>query len=85
MRTKLALRRAFAGELPEEVVSRPKASFPLPFQEWVGDCAGVLRGSELCREVFTEAAIETVAAHAGKLWPLAWPMMNVAMWGRGAS
>jgi asparagine synthase (glutamine-hydrolysing) len=81
-RTKMALRRAFATRLPAEIVTRSKASFPLPFQEWVGESADVLRESTLAREVFTTAAIETVAENAGRLWPLAWPMVNVAMWGR---
>jgi asparagine synthase (glutamine-hydrolysing) len=81
-RTKIALRQAFASELPPEVVGRPKASFPLPFQEWMEDHAGVLRGSAFAREVFTEAAIATVTARPRELWRLAWPMINLAMWGR---
>lgn len=80
--TKRVLREAFADVLPAEVVARPKASFPLPFQEWVRDSVGVLRESALARELFTAEAIETVAAQPGKLWHLAWPMVNVAMWGR---
>ncbi len=79
--TKRALRRAFAGDLPREVLERPKASFPLPMQEWVSDQAAGLRRSRFAREVFTMAAVETVAAQAEQCWPLAWPMMNVAMWG----
>lgn len=80
--TKRVLRRAFAANLPRDVVARKKESFPLPFQEWVADQAGVLRSSALAREIFTEAAIESVAADAGRLWRLSWPMVNVAMWGR---
>jgi hypothetical protein len=80
--TKRVLRRAFAAELPPEVVARKKESFPLPFQEWVEDQAGVLRNSALAREIFTEAAIESVASDAGRLWRLSWPMVNIAMWGR---
>lgn len=79
--TKRALRGAFAADLPPEIVSRPKASFPLPFQRWLGDSAGDLRGSGFARELFTKAAIETVAARPEELWSLAWPMINVAKWG----
>jgi asparagine synthase (glutamine-hydrolysing) len=79
--TKLALRRAFAGILPREVVERPKASFPLPFQEWVVDRASALRESGFAREVFSTAAVELVAADPARNWRLAWPMINLAMWG----
>ncbi len=81
-RTKIALRAAFAGDLPREVVERPKASFPLPFQRWVGDQVGVLRESAFAREAFTPEAIETVCADAEASWTLAWPMVNLAIWGR---
>jgi asparagine synthase (glutamine-hydrolysing) len=80
--TKRILRRAFAADLPREVVSRPKASFPLPFERWVEDRAHILRESALAREVFTPAAIETVARQPAPLWRLAWPMINIAMWGK---
>lgn len=80
--TKIALRRAFEQSLPRAIVGRPKASFPLPFQEWCVDRAGVLRTSSMARELFTQAAIETVASNASQLWQLAWPMINVALWGR---
>ena len=32
---KLVLRRAFAKRLPAEILERPKASFPLPFRDWI--------------------------------------------------
>lgn len=79
--TKIALRRAFAADLPAAVVSRPKASFPLPFQEWVVDHAPVLQRSQLARMLFTDAAIESVCADPGRVWNLAWPMINLALWG----
>lgn len=80
-RTKIALREAFRDGLPREVVERRKASFPLPFQTWVADQAALIRGSAFLREVFSEAAIEAVAARPSGLWSLAWPMSNLAMWG----
>lgn len=79
-RTKIALREAFREQLPREVVERPKASFPLPFQEWVADQSTAIRRSAFLREAFTEAAIETVAQKPRELWALAWPMANLAVW-----
>lgn len=79
--TKVALREAFADDLPPGVLARPKASFPLPFQPWLADHAVALRRSAFARELFTPAAIDAVAARPADLWPLAWPMINVALWG----
>lgn len=81
VRTKIALREAFADDLPAEIVARPKASFLLPFQDWLVDQVGVLRTSSFARQVFTAAAIEAVAEDPKRAWPMAWPMMNLAMWG----
>jgi asparagine synthase (glutamine-hydrolysing) len=78
---KRCLREAFAAVLPPEVLARPKASFPLPFEAWIADNAGVLRTSTFAAEVFTPAAIETVMVRPAELWRLAWPMLNIAMWG----
>ncbi len=80
--TKIALRRAFAGEVPPEVVARPKASFPLPLQSWMDVGAGWMRESGYLREVFTEPAIHAVASRPNELLRLAWPMINLALWGR---
>ena len=81
LRTKRALRLAFLGDLPEQIATRPTARFPMPFQPWIADHAQTLRASPFARELFTAAAIETVAADPAGLWQLAWPMMNVALWG----
>jgi len=83
--TKRALRTAFAHAVPASVLNRPKASFPLPFAEWLEDTAGVLRASAFANEVFTPAAIETVAARPREYWRLAWPMVNLALWARRLS
>ncbi|MFN7021967.1 MAG: asparagine synthase (glutamine-hydrolyzing) [Phycisphaerales bacterium] len=80
-RTKVALREGFSACLPESIVSRPKASFPLPFQGWLGDHVSVLRSSEFARALFREEAVEQVCRDPAGLWRLAWPMINVAMWG----
>ncbi|MBL8746615.1 MAG: asparagine synthase (glutamine-hydrolyzing) [Phycisphaerae bacterium] len=81
-RTKLILREAFSGVVPPMILERPKASFPVPFQSWVRDHTGVLRDSAFAREFLSDAAIAAVAQQPEKLWRLAWPMINLAYWGR---
>jgi len=84
-RTKIALREAFAPLLPAPVLARSKASFPLPFTTWLGDQSEVVRQSLLVRSLFTVAAVEAVCARPAQLWRLAWPMMNLALWGESGT
>ncbi|MGD9789510.1 MAG: asparagine synthase (glutamine-hydrolyzing) [Phycisphaerales bacterium] len=80
--TKVVLRRAFADCVPGEVLTRAKASFPLPFQEWMvgAGLEDVFAGSP-AREWFTEAAWEALTARdAARRSIAAWPVANVAMW-----
>ena len=79
-KTKIALRRAFAGVLPQEVVAREKASFPLPFQNWIGCARRAMLESEALREFVREDAIQAAAANPSQYWHLAWPMANLAYW-----
>jgi asparagine synthase (glutamine-hydrolysing) len=79
--TKVALREAFRGVLPSEIAHRPKASFPLPFQSWMGPAAAALPRSAFARSVFTPEVIETVAADPRRVWMLAWPVLNISAWG----
>lgn len=80
-RTKMVLREAFADAVPDFVLERAKASFPLPFQAWLPDHVEVLRRSPLARACFSEAAIGAVAMQPERMWRLAWPMINIAHWG----
>lgn len=66
-RTKIALRDAFRGRLPAGVVDRPKASFPLPFQHWLGGEGGTacVRRSAFAREVFRPEALASLATNLG--------------------
>lgn len=80
--SKSVLRRAFAGDVPAPILTREKASFPLPFQQWMVGRAGIVRGSALVREWFTPEAIEVVERHPDKAWCFAWPMLNIALWER---
>lgn len=79
--TKLALREAFKSVLPGEIVARPKASFPLPFEGWMGGATSVLRKSKFAHALFNTEAIQTVGSSPQALWNLAWPMLNIALWG----
>ena len=81
-RSKIALREAFAGDLPREIVERPKASFPLPFQSWVVDRGSEIERSEWARGVFSPMLREMIRSDASKVWQLAWPSINLAMWAR---
>ncbi len=78
--SKLALRAAFARDLPQAILNREKASFPLPFRAWMTPIAPIVRDSALVREMFNPAAIELVAASPKAVWSLAWPMINLALW-----
>jgi len=78
--TKLALRNAFANCLPASVVSRPKASFPLPFESWLDGATHALDGS-FARAWFTPDAREQLRTDPKGLFTVAWPVLNIAMWG----
>lgn len=79
--TKIALREAFAPDLAQEITNRPKASFPLPFQQWLNPFADLLFESPFARSCFTEQAIGLVSANPTKFWHMAWPMINLTLWG----
>ncbi len=79
--TKIALRQAFKDDLPEQIVHRPKASFPLPFQHWMQPMVRRLQRSEVARSLFTDQAIELVCSSPANYWHMAWPMINLTLWG----
>jgi asparagine synthase (glutamine-hydrolysing) len=79
-RGKAVLRQAFAADVPPEVLSRPKASFPLPFQGWLDDHTAVLRTSDLVQDLFNPQVIDLVATEPTEHWNLAWPLINLALW-----
>jgi asparagine synthase (glutamine-hydrolysing) len=81
VRGKLVLRDAFRGRVPRIALERPKASFPLPFQDWCASAARALPRSPFARALFLPAALETVANDPIEHWRLAWPLANLALWG----
>ncbi|MFG0245552.1 MAG: asparagine synthase (glutamine-hydrolyzing) [Phycisphaerales bacterium JB052] len=80
--TKIALRNAFAHDLPDPIAHRPKASFPLPFQQWLMPFSATLQASPFARQYFTEESITLVASEPNKYWHMAWPMINLSLWGQ---
>lgn len=71
-----------AVALPPWVLERPKASFPLPFQTWMGEHAPLVRSSPWAREVFTPEVIDLVATQHAAVWNVAWPVINLTLWAR---
>ncbi len=80
-RSKIALREAFADELPPWICERPKASFPLPFEQWIGAVTDRVRGATLVRELLEPEAVTLICSDPARHWQLAWPVFNLALWG----
>ncbi|MBC03309.1 MAG: asparagine synthase (glutamine-hydrolyzing) [Phycisphaerae bacterium] len=82
--TKIALRRAFRHRLPEAVVSRPKASFPMPFAPWASEQLGredvLVALRPLLAEPVWEAISSTLSAGEPVDPMLAWPLANLGLW-----
>lgn len=81
LQTKIALRNAFATGLPDQVVNRSKASFPLPFQEWIGSVSQLMTRSTFAKELYRTSAIELITKDPHSHWNLTWPMLNLVIWG----
>ncbi|MBK7406435.1 MAG: asparagine synthase C-terminal domain-containing protein [Phycisphaerales bacterium] len=79
-RTKIALREAFSGLLPPEILARPKASFPLPFASWMRRIGPTILASDWLRTLFRPEALELISARPEEHWRLAWPAANLAIW-----
>lgn len=78
--TKRILRAAFGSDLPLEVLKRPKASFPLPFQKWLGPVAARLALRSSAGSIIRPEALAALAANAAGNWLTLWPLCNLALW-----
>ncbi len=63
LRGKYILRRALAGLVPREVLTRPKAGFIMPYSRWLARCEGAVREAltgpgSFCRDHFQRPFIE---------------------------
>jgi asparagine synthase (glutamine-hydrolysing) len=84
--SKLLLRISFQGDIPDEVLTRPKAAFPVPLDEWLygrrHDWARERILTEKMTDLFQRSALETLLDTARgrqegmKIWMLA----NVGIW-----
>lgn len=79
--TKIALREGLGNLVPAEVLTREKASFPLPFQAWCAPLATEALRLGWAAEVFQSTAIEAVLRDPAEAWRAAWPMLNLSLWG----
>ena len=82
--TKTALRRAFQGRLPEAIVTRPKASFPMPFAPWATDLLGREDVLSALRPLLADPVWEAIRSARNESEPidpmLAWPLANLGLW-----
>jgi asparagine synthase (glutamine-hydrolysing) len=90
--SKILLRKAFSDLLPGDVLSRRKASFPVPFREGFHDWLsalppGVLQDSQILRQLFSSSGIEQLLQNAGhkRSAMLLWPIVNLALWEQACS
>jgi asparagine synthase (glutamine-hydrolysing) len=86
--SKIALKRALEGLVPEEVLMRPKQGFGAPIMTWFGHRMGALLGSlldeECVRGYFDPGALgalidEHQFGSSSREWVL-WPVLNFALW-----
>ena len=85
--SKLLLRRAFAANVPREILDRPKMSFPVPVREWFGGflrtfAAETIRDSALAGAFFDTKELDRLLQTADT--PLSgmalWPVTNLCLW-----
>ncbi len=80
--TKAVLRRAFADSIPPIVLQRPKASFPLPFQSWMGAAMRDVETSAFISEIIQPNVRKIIVENPQEHWQLAWPLANLARWAK---
>ena len=80
-RSKRVLRRAVQDLVSSEVLVRPKASFPLPFQDWLRPAVEGLDASPFAAALLRPEAIQLLQESPAQRWNLAWPLVNLALWG----
>lgn len=78
--TKRVLRAAFARDVPIEILQRPKASFPLPFQKWLAPMVDRIANCAAVGPIICPAAFAALRADPAAQWMSLWPLANVALW-----
>lgn len=89
VRSKILLRDAFCGLIPDSVRRRPKMSFPVPFETsfagpWRGMAAAELEASPLRGTLLAAATLDNLVRHADHRANamLLWPVVNLCLWVR---
>jgi asparagine synthase (glutamine-hydrolysing) len=87
--SKVLLRRAFARELPAEILARKKMSFPVPVREWFGDfllpfAREAVESSPLVGALFEPETIRRTLATSAlpNSGMMLWPVVNLCLWHR---
>ena len=83
-RSKIVLREAFCSTLPDAVVHRPKASFPMPFERWSAAVAVEAARSPFVADWIERPALEAVVSDPLKHWKLSWLIANLGLLGEAA-
>jgi asparagine synthase (glutamine-hydrolysing) len=87
--SKFMLRKAFEGELPEEIIKRRKMSFPVPVREWFGELLKpfieeTIYENPLLNTIFNRNnLIRWIRSSNLPLQSTAlWPVVNLCLWVR---
>ncbi len=78
--TKRVLRAAFADLVPQEVLDRPKASFALPFREWMVEGLERASESEFLKSMVRLSVLDAIRSNPSQNWLAAWPVANLGLW-----
>ncbi|MEN9362228.1 MAG: hypothetical protein RL095_3763 [Verrucomicrobiota bacterium] len=82
LETKAVLRRALSTRLPEAILKRPKASFPVPFESWLqGEAAAELR-REVAESPFLKGWFQSSALTSQCRGRNLWLLANLAIWAK---
>ena len=84
--SKLALRRAYAADVPPSILNRPKMSFPVPVFDWLKDwmkpmAREIVAASPLRHGLFNAQVVDAWLDGRRPLHPLKlWPILNLCLW-----
>lgn len=87
LQSKILLRKAFHSDVPPDIMTRPKLSFPVPFREWFADwmnpiARNIIQSSVLVGGIFDPVYVKRIldtAGHPQSAMAL-WPLTNLCLW-----
>ncbi len=86
LESKIALRRAYADQVPDSILNRPKMSFPVPVFDWMKDwmkplTKEIIAASPLRQALFNPSVIDAWLNDRRPLHPVKlWPIVNLCLW-----